>query len=50
LGLDTKNIFAIEADILARGLDARIDEAVKRIDYQDFVEICGEANSISNWF
>lgn len=50
LGLDTKNIFAIDADVLARGLDARIDESVKRIDYQDFVEICSEANSISNWF
>jgi sulfur relay protein TusB/DsrH len=50
LGLDTKNIFAIEADVLARGMDARIDKTVKRIDYQDFVEICSEANSISNWF
>jgi sulfur relay protein TusB/DsrH len=50
LGLHTKNIFTIKADVLARGLDARINETVKRIDYQDFVEICSEANSISNWF
>jgi sulfur relay protein TusB/DsrH len=50
LALDTANIFVLEADVLARGLDARIDESAKRIDYQDFVEICSEANSISNWF
>jgi sulfur relay protein TusB/DsrH len=50
LDLGTDNILAIETDVLARGLDARIDKSVKRIDYQGFVEICAEANSISNWF
>ena len=50
LNLGTENILVIEADVLARGLDTRIDKSVKRIDYQEFVEICCEANSISNWF
>jgi sulfur relay protein TusB/DsrH len=50
LDLGTENILAIEADVLARGLDARLDKSVKRIDYHGFVEICSEANSISNWF
>ena len=50
LDLATENIFVVESDVLARGLDARIDETVNRIDYQEFVEICAEANSISNWF
>jgi sulfur relay protein TusB/DsrH len=50
LDLGTENILVIEADVLARGLDTRIDQSVKRIDYQGFVEICAEANSISNWF
>ena len=50
LDLGTENSFVLEADVLARGLDARIGKSVKRIDYQGFVEICSEANSISNWF
>ena len=50
LDLGTANILVIEADVLARGLETRIDKSVKRIDYQDFVELCSEANSISNWF
>jgi sulfur relay protein TusB/DsrH len=50
LDLGTENILVIEADVLARGLDTRIDKTVKRIDYQGFVEICAEADSISNWF
>lgn len=50
LDLATENIFVVESDVLARGLNARIDETVSRIDYQEFVEICAEANSISNWF
>jgi sulfur relay protein TusB/DsrH len=50
LDLGTENILVIEADVLARGLDARISKSIRRIDYQGFVEICAEANSISNWF
>jgi tRNA 2-thiouridine synthesizing protein B len=50
LDLGTENILVIEADVLARGLDTRISKSVRRIDYQGFVEICAEANSISNWF
>ena len=50
LDLNTENVLVLEADVLARGLDARIDETVRRIDYHDFVQICDEATSISNWF
>jgi sulfur relay protein TusB/DsrH len=50
LDLGTENILVIEADVLARGLDARIDKTFKRIDYQSFVGICAAADSISNWF
>lgn len=50
LALNVESVFALEADVLARGLTGRLNGAVKCITYQELVEICSEASSISNWF
>lgn len=48
--LKTENIFVLEADVLARGLVGRIDDDIKRVTYEGFVDVCSDASSISSWF
>lgn len=43
-------VYALEADIAARGLSARIDAAVKRVDYTGFVQLCCEHTAQQAWY
>ena len=49
LDLPTSNIYVLEADISARGLASRVNESVKLVNYQGFVQLCCDADSVSNW-
>ncbi|MCB1691785.1 MAG: sulfurtransferase complex subunit TusB [Pseudomonadales bacterium] len=42
-------IYAIEADVKARGLSARLRSTVKLIGYDEFVNLCTMHNSIRSW-
>lgn len=50
-GLDqfSGDVFAIAADVEARGLASRMSEHLKLISYGDFVELCTDFGSIKNW-
>lgn len=43
-------VYAIEADITARGLGGRLIEGVQLIDYAGFVDLCANHSSVKNWF
>jgi sulfur relay protein TusB/DsrH len=49
LNLASAHVYALDVDITTRGLSSRIDEAIKLVSYQEFVQLCCDANSISNW-
>ncbi len=42
-------VFAIAADVSARGLQDRLDETVTVIDYGRFVELCTQFDTIKAW-
>ena len=42
--------FALREDVLARGLDGRIDRAVELVDYKGFVELCAECHAVQAWY
>jgi len=48
--VNSSNLHALEADINSRGLAERIDSRINRISYETFVQLCCEADSVSNWF
>lgn len=43
-------IFALQADIDARGLTARIDPQIRIIDHAGFVQLCCEHETIQSWY
>lgn len=45
----TENICVLEADIITRGIASKIGSSVKKVSYQDFVQMCCDADSVSNW-
>ncbi len=46
----TKAIYALEPDIAARGLGARLSDEIKRIDYAGFVQLCTEQPKMLAWY
>lgn len=42
-------VYAIRADVLARGLSGRLTDAVEVIDYAGFVKLCVEFPVVKNW-
>jgi tRNA 2-thiouridine synthesizing protein B len=46
----TKTIFALQADIDARGLSDRIEAGIQIIDYAGFVQLCCEYKTIQSWY
>ncbi len=48
--LPTSHIYALDVDVTTRGLSARISHLARMVNYQDYVELCCDADSISNWF
>ncbi len=50
LNLANNNIHVLQADMEARGLSDRIDPEIHRANYEAFVQLCCDADSISNWF
>lgn len=42
-------IFAIRADVNARGLASRLDTGIKVIDYPEFVNLCTRYDIVKNW-
>lgn len=45
-----KTVFALQADIDARGLTNRIDPRIQIIDYAGFVQLCCEHETIQSWY
>lgn len=43
------NIYALAPDINARGMNGRIIEGVKLVDYSGFVDLAAEHDSIQSW-
>lgn len=50
-GLEQANcpVYAISADVLARGLESRLVEGIKLVDYAGFVELCTHYDVVKNW-
>lgn len=51
-GLDARPdlpVYAIAADVAARGLADRIRDRVRVIDYDGFVELCTQYAIVKNW-
>lgn len=45
---DTR-VYAIAADVSARGLDRRLRDGVHVIGYREFVRLCTEYEVVKNW-
>lgn len=48
--LQSHNVFVLEADIAARGLQHRIDPAFTAINYAEFVQLCCDHTPLVSWF
>jgi sulfur relay protein TusB/DsrH len=44
------NVYVIEADAKARGINQRLEPAATQIDYNQFVELSTQADKICSWF
>lgn len=42
-------IYAISADVHARGLQDRLAERIELIDYGGFVDLCVKSTAVKNW-
>ncbi len=42
-------VYAIHADVSARGLESRLLPGITLIDYTGFVQLCTEYDSVKNW-
>ncbi|MEX0941613.1 MAG: sulfurtransferase complex subunit TusB [Pseudomonadales bacterium] len=49
LGAASGRVYALESDIKARGLDARLRDDIKVIGYEDFVTLCTEYDVVKSW-
>lgn len=47
-GIDNP-VYAIEADVMARGLSGRMQDGVTLVDYAGFVELCTQCKLVKNW-
>jgi len=43
-------LYALRCDIQARGLAERLDQRVKLVDYDGFVELCCKYDKVVSWF
>jgi sulfur relay protein TusB/DsrH len=43
-------LFSLEEDIMARGLNQSILGTIKIINYNDFVDLCVRYDKVVNWF
>ncbi len=43
-------VYAVIADIEARGLNDQIKPSVSQIDYAGFVDLCAQHNPIQSWY
>ena len=48
--LATSKVFALDEDLATRGISSKIGSSINRVSYKDFVQMCCNADSISNWF
>lgn len=46
----SSKLFALRADIQARGLAERLDQRVELVDYEGFVDLCCDYDKIVSWF
>ena len=42
--------YALENDIVARGIEDRIVDTIQLLDYQGFVRLVTECSSVQSWF
>lgn len=42
-------LFALDADVRARGLDARLPERIERVDHGGFVAACATHDRVVTW-
>lgn len=47
---DKFELFALEADLDARGISERVIEGVQKIDYAGFVELAARHDKVQSWF
>ena len=50
LNLASNHLHVLRPDMDARGLSDRVDPEIHRANYETFVQLCCDADSISNWF
>jgi tRNA 2-thiouridine synthesizing protein B len=43
-------VFALTADVAARGLATRIAQAITTVDHAGFVQLCVEHDTVKSWF
>lgn len=43
-------IYALQADVAARGLSERIAAEIKTVDYAGFVQLCAEQSKMLAWY
>ncbi len=49
-GAAIQTVYALEEDVLARGLGSKILPTIKLIDYAQFVQLCTEHALVQSWF
>ena len=50
IGLPGVKVSALDADVSARGLGGKVKTEIDLVNYEGFVQLCCDADSISNWF
>jgi len=44
------HFYALENDVIARGIESKLLDQIKLINYQDFVRLSVECNQIQSWY
>ena len=44
------NIYALEEDLIARGISDKIHHSIKTVNYDEFVELTSSHNNSSSWY
>jgi tRNA 2-thiouridine synthesizing protein B len=44
------SIYALKPDVEARGMQNRVMEGVRLVDYEGFVDLVAEHNAVQSWF
>lgn len=42
-------VYALDADVKARGLASRLADGVEIVDYEGFVDLCTQFEKVKNW-